>query len=124
MKLYLAGPMRGIADFNFPAFHEGARLLRAAGYTVFSPAEKDLDRVGDIFTGLKGTDEELVERNFSVAEALMVDFGIIAYEADGIALLDGWERSKGVKAETAFAEALNKPVHPVATYLERVKLWN
>lgn len=39
MKLYIAGPMTGLPDNNYPAFHEAARDLRARGYEVANPAE-------------------------------------------------------------------------------------
>lgn len=52
MRVYLAGPMRGVPHFNFPAFHAAAAELRARGYVVFSPAEADNDRHGaDISAG-------------------------------------------------------------------------
>ena len=44
MQLYLAGPMRSIKDFNFPAFNAAAAKLRAAGHEVFNPAEKGLEK--------------------------------------------------------------------------------
>ena len=42
-RLYLAGPMTGIEDLNFPAFHAEAARLRALGYTVINPAEINAD---------------------------------------------------------------------------------
>lgn len=109
MKLYLAGPMRGIPEFNFPAFYAAADKLRAEGHFVFSPAEKDNERHGkDISKGNLTGDEEVAakEHGFNLREALHDDLTFICLEADGIALLPGWRNSKGAKAEHATAEAL------------------
>lgn len=38
-KYYLAGPMTGMPDDNFPAFTEAAARLREMGYVIYSPAE-------------------------------------------------------------------------------------
>ena len=38
--LYLSGPMTGHEDFNRPAFHEAARLLRQAGFVWLAAASK------------------------------------------------------------------------------------
>lgn len=43
MKLYIAGPMTGLPDLNFPAFHAEAARLRALGYEVSNPAEINPD---------------------------------------------------------------------------------
>lgn len=38
-RVYLAGPMTGIADYNFPAFNAAAARLRAVGFDVVNPAD-------------------------------------------------------------------------------------
>lgn len=109
MKLYLAGPMRGIPYFNYPAFKDAASRLRADGHYVFSPAERDVERLGvDISTnnvqGSNGQAES--EYGFNLREALNDDLAFICLHADGIALLPGWQNSKGANAELATAQAL------------------
>ena len=40
-RIYIAGPMSGLPDLNYPAFHAMAERLRAKGLHVESPAEND-----------------------------------------------------------------------------------
>ena len=103
MKLYLAGPMTGIEHYNFPAFDEAAKQLREAGHTVFNPAENDRENGFDA-TGLQG--HEAAEHGFDLRTALKQDLSWICDHAEGIALLPGWEESKGARAEVALAKAL------------------
>jgi hypothetical protein len=103
MKLYLAGPMTGIEHYNFPAFDAAAKQLREAGHTVFNPAENDRENGFDA-TGLKG--HEAAEKGFNLREALKQDLSWICDHAEGIALLPGWEESKGARTEVALGNAL------------------
>lgn len=109
MKIYLAGPMRGIPEFNFPAFHFAAAKLRAEGHDVFSPAEKDNERHGtDISKGNSLGCEEYASKQhgFNLREALLMDLTYICDQADAIALLPGWEKSSGANSEHSTAVAL------------------
>jgi len=113
MKIYVAGPMRGIPEFNFPAFRAAAERLRAEGHFVFSPAEKDNERHGtDISKGNAEGDEDKAAKDhgFNLREALGVDLAWICAEADAIAMLPGWQFSKGATAEHAAAVALGLKV--------------
>src|SRR5437867_12307208 len=113
MKIYIAGPMRGIPEFNFPAFHAAATRLRKEGNEVFSPAERDLEKYGtDFSAGNEAGSEEqaAVTHGFSIREAMSVDAKWICEQADAIVLLPGWENSKGAKAEKALAEAIGLKV--------------
>ena len=110
MKIYLAGPMRGIPEFNFPAFFAAAAALRAEGHVVFNPAERDQNAhgeacwkgnmTGDLNVGTTKTS------GFNLREALRDDTHYICMEADAIALLPGWEKSSGATAERALGVAL------------------
>lgn len=101
-KVYLAGPMSGYKDFNFPAFAETTALLRAEGHKVFSPAENDYLLYGDDFL-------DHPERA-SYAKCLEDDLRWICRYAEVIALLPGWEKSSGVHVEKALADVLKLEV--------------
>jgi len=109
VKVYLAGPMRGLPNFNFPAFHKAAKKLRKQGYEVFNPAERDIERHGkDISKRNPAGDLALAEvkHGFSLRDALGDDMAWICHHAEAIALLPGWKKSKGATAERALGEAL------------------
>lgn len=107
MNVYLAGPMRGIPNFNFPAFKAATAMLRASHYTVFSPAERDEAVHGiNVSASPTGNLEDVKATGFSLRDALGADMEWICRYADAIALLPGWEKSKGATAERALAEAL------------------
>lgn len=111
-KLYLAGPMRGLPLFNYPAFAKGAATLRADGYYVFNPAEADIERTGKDAGEMSPSGDlaEATAKGFNLREALAEDLAFICHQADGIAMLPGWENSKGATAERATAIALGLDV--------------
>ena len=112
MKVYLAGPMRGYPDFNFPAFDYAAAKLRALGFTVFSPADKDRELIGpEAFINPTGDEDQLAAlTNYTIRTALGNDLAWICAEADAIALLPGWEASTGATAERATAIAIGATI--------------
>lgn len=104
---YLAGPMRGHAEYNFPAFAAAATGLRAAGWEVVSPAEHDL-AAGFDPTGLTGS-EDLDELGFDLAAAVEWDVAQVC-AADAVVVLPGWEQSTGATLEVRVARVLGRPV--------------
>ncbi len=119
-NLYLAGPMRGIAEFNFPAFFDKAIQLRSLGYDVFSPAERDVQAHGnEVWEGRSGDLAELAHDSFDLRAALAADMKFISETADGVAVLPGWEASSGARAEVSLALALGLPVASVVGWIAK-----
>jgi hypothetical protein len=111
MKVYVAGPMRNIPDFNFPAFDEAASYLRALGHEVCNPADRDREQHGDeVNASPTGDLADIAHTGFDLREALGWDVAWIAKHADAIYMLEGWEKSKGARAEHALAVALGLEV--------------
>ena len=110
MLVYLAGPMRGIEKFNFPAFDEAALKLVAAGHEVFNQAKHDREVYPFMYSWegfALGDPSQCPE--FDLAEALKWDLQRVL-EADAVAVLPGWEASIGARLETDLARALGKKV--------------
>lgn len=86
-RVYLAGPMTGIEAMNFPAFHAAAAKLRDSGYVVINPAEINPDPAANWNACMREDIAQLVT-------------------CDAIALLPGWERSRGATIEARIAADL------------------
>jgi hypothetical protein len=86
-RLYIAGPMTGIADLNFPAFHFEAARLRRLGYEVVNPAEINADPTAGWQACMRADIRELVT-------------------CDAIFFLPNFEASKGAQLERHIAKAL------------------
>lgn len=120
MKIYLAGPMRGYPQFNFPEFDKAASALRASGHEVFSPAEHDRTTYGASMevSNQEGSEEKAaVDYGFDIRKAMEADLTWICRNADAVALLPGWKKSRGATAEQACAIAINIKV----VYLDPAK---
>ena len=106
--LYLAGPMRGIPQYNFPAFDEMRDLVNATeGYEAISPADLDRKRGHDPARLPEDHDWSSFD---GMGAALSEDVAVIA-RCDGLLVLDGWERSTGTAAEILCAFALRKFIY-------------
>ncbi len=92
---YIAGPMRGYPEFNFPAFDAARDELLEVGYDVISPA--DIDRTaGDTNNG--------DQCRFALRDFWSMYFIKTNEKGSAIFLLKGWEKSIGATAEKALAD--------------------
>lgn len=111
MKLYLAGPMTGIPQFNYPAFIDAAKRLRDQGYDIVSPAELDSEKMQA--AALQSPDGALVSGGLSGqtwGQILARDVHLIADKVDGIIFLENWVKSRGARLE-AFVALLTGKKH-------------
>jgi hypothetical protein len=108
MKIYIAGPMRGYPQFNFPAFYDAQEWLTAKGYETFNPAQSDKEHYGENVNNSATGDlsDPAAQTGFSLREALGRDAAWITAHADALYMLTGWEKSTGAKAEWTLAVAL------------------
>ena len=104
---YLAGPMSGIDQLNFPAFYRAAERLRGKGLHIINPAE--LDDIDDVEFALQSNGEEPMPRSWG--EYLARDVELIANEAAAIIVLPGWEYSKGARLECFVGLSCDMPVY-------------
>lgn len=118
MKIYVAGPMRGIRDFNFPAFFEAETVLSELGYEVCNPAREDVDKHGpDVYKSETGDLADIAHLGFDLRQSLGWDLAWISQHADAVCVLPGWEQSSGARAEVATALALGLKVALLDTFL-------
>jgi hypothetical protein len=92
--------MRGIPLFNFPAFDRAAKDLRGRGHEVWSPAENDVEKDGF---------DPATDQPRGMPHYMARDLPAVCM-ADAVAVLPGWEKSRGATLEVHVARALDKPV--------------
>lgn len=120
MKIYLAGKMRGVENFNREAFSHWATILRANGHDVFSPSENSLKLFGEAVRDNAGGDESQMGADAETIGRTVfhIDMTQICLWADAVALIPGWETSLGATAEAAVGHALlGVVVKPVEEFL-------
>ncbi len=84
--------MTGVKDHNFPAFDAAAKHIRTRGHDVINPAEFE-----PAFPDM--TWEDFLRRDLKYL-----------LECEAVAVLPGWEKSKGASLEAHVAQALGMPV--------------
>lgn len=83
-RIYVAGPMSGLPDFNYPAFHTAAAQLRAEGYHVENPAENPAPACGTWLAYMR----------MALAQVAT---------CDAVCMLPGWRNSRGARIEHGLA---------------------
>lgn len=101
-RIYICGPMTGLPDENRPAFDAAAARLRACGLNVHSPSETPRGLTWEQYMRL------------GLAELV---------KCTGIAVLPGWDRSRGACLEVQVATDLGLRVGSVETWVEREGGW-
>ena len=100
MKLYLAGPMSGLPEFNYPAFHEAREKLRKAGNEVLCPAENTIEQ---------GIDNSNLPEGFLTEQMRFCIKSVL--EAEAVAMLPYWARSVGARTEALVAISIGIPIY-------------
>lgn len=109
--VYVAGPMSGKPQLNFPAFRRAAQRLRDAGYEVVSPVELDEE------DGLDPDVDDVLPGTWEWVRCLMRDLEVV-HEVDAVVVLPGYTKSRGAYMEANLAMMLGKPVIPLKKALE------
>lgn len=95
MRIYIAGPMSGLPEYNYPAFNSAAEELRRQGHEVENPAENPEPPCKSWAGYMRMAVAQLVR-------------------CEVVALLPGWETSKGASVEHRLAHDLGLKVLPVS----------
>lgn len=93
VRLYVIGPVFGIPDNNRPAFLEAYNLLVQSGFSVLIPHDF-VSPNADWQTAMRRSIESMLK-------------------CDGLAVLEGSDKSHGAKLEYTIATALGMPCHSV-----------
>ncbi len=77
-KIYIAGPMSGLPEFNYPVFFAAEEYLRSHGAKVMNPA--------------------VLPAGFEHHEYMQIAIPMLQ-TCEAVAFLPGWQQSKGARME-------------------------
>jgi hypothetical protein len=106
MKIYIAGPMSGHEDWNFPAFFEAEEQLKELGYETLNPATNDGANL-----------ETAIQNAISARDSGATWAGYMRRDlhslslSDAVCVLPDWKSSKGASLEVQVAQALGIPIY-------------
>lgn len=95
LTYYVAGPMTGYDQHNYPAFIEVGKKLREQGYNVLLPVELDTPEEFNRAMG-NGFAHEY---NADYSNFLARDVMLLSTKADGIIFMPKWQKSRGARLE-------------------------
>jgi len=112
VRLYIAGPMTGVPEFNAPEFRRVGEAVKALGHEVVNPIEFD-DEEGFVHADHpKGEQTSEAEYAGFLRRDLL---RILELDVDGAVVLDGWENSRGALLEVHVLRSLGKKVLRLGT---------
>lgn len=114
MRVYIAGPMRGIPYYNFDSFDQAAAMLRERGWDVFSPADADRAKGFDPSGLPPDHDWSKPMKGMDLNAVILEDVSELL-ACDAIWLLPGWERSPGAVSEASVARWAGKRIMSLET---------
>jgi hypothetical protein len=105
MKIYIAGPMSGYEDWNFPAFFEAEEQLKELGHETLNPATND---GANLETAIQNAISAR-DNGATWSSYMRRDLSNLVL-SDSLCLLPNWQSSKGALLEVQVAEALGIPL--------------
>ncbi len=108
--IYVAGPMRGLPGCNYGAFDRKSEMLREKGWEVINPADMDRE-VTPPSDPMDFNPDESYEDQEYVRQALKRDMVAICDQCTAIYMMNGWEGSRGARAEWHLAKAIGLEIH-------------
>ena len=113
MKYYIAGPMSGIPQFNYPAFDAAAKSIRSKKHEAVSPAEMDDEATRAAALASKTGNFNDFDSDETWGDFLSRDVKIVADQVDGVVLLSNWHTSRGARLEAFVALCCQKPIYNI-----------
>ena len=98
-RVYIAGPMTGIANFNIEAFNDAEKMLKGSGYDVINPAGL-FGRLARAISSKEEVINQFYQLPIGSHAKAMIDMELaLLRTCDAIYLLRGWRNSRGAKRE-------------------------